>query len=201
FVRHLKHIGDIIGLAEGVKAFSTLSLVILSHGAYFLADTYVSSNPSAEEIAEMAMLTARHVNRFGITPRIALLSHSNFGSSDTESARKMRRAAEMLRETAPDLEVDGEMDGETALNVAYRERQFPHSFLKGQANVLIFPDLDAANISYQLIKVFADALPVGPILLGAARPAHILAPSVTARGVVNMTALSVVDAQQAAAGK
>ncbi len=196
FERHLKHVRDVIGLAEDVRDFSTLSLVILSRGAYFLVDTYVSVAPTAEEIAEMAVLTATHVNRFGITPRIALLSHSNFGSSATETARKMRAAVEILREIAPDLEVDGEMHGDAALNVEYRERLFPGSRLSGEANVLIMPDLDAANISYQLIKVLADALPVGPILLGSARPAHILTPSVTARGVVNMTALSVVDAQQ-----
>ena len=199
FEGHLRHIRDIIGVAEGIRDFSTLSLVILSRGAYFLADTYVSEDPSAEEIAEMAVLTASHVNRFGITPRIALLSHSNFGSAETETARKMRKAVELLREMAPDLEVDGEMHGDTALNVDYRERLFPGSRLTGEANVMILPDLDAANISYQLIKVLADALPVGPILLGAAQPAHILTPSVTARGVVNMTALSVVDAQQSPA--
>jgi len=196
FDQHLRHVRDVIGLGEGASDFSSLSLVILSRGPYFLADTYISANPTAEEIAEMAILTANHVQRFGIIPRIALLSHSNFGSADTKTARRMRRAVEILRETAPDLEVDGEMHGDAALNVEYRERLFPGSRLTGEANVLIMPDLDAANISYQLIKVLADALPVGPILLGAARPAHILTPSVTARGVVNMTALSVVDAQQ-----
>jgi len=196
FRRHLEHIGEIIGLAPGVRDFSTLSLVILSRGAYFLADTYVSENPAAEEIAEMAVLTAQQVRRFGIIPKIALLSHSNFGSSSAKSARKMRRAVELLHEMDPDLEVDGEMHGDAALDAVYRDRIFPNSGLKGEANVLIMPDLDAANISYQLIKIMADALPVGPILLGAAKPAHILTPSVTARGVVNMTALSVVDAQQ-----
>ncbi len=201
FDGHLKTVREVIGLAEGVRDFSTLSLVILARGAYFLADTYVSVSPSADEVAEMAMLTAAHVNRFGITPKIALLSHSNFGSSQSKTARKMRAAVEILREAAPDLEVDGEMHGDAALNVAYRDRLFPGSRLKGEANVLILPDLDAANISYQLIKVLADALPVGPILLGSAKPAHILTPSVTARGVVNMTALCVVDAQQIRAAK
>lgn len=195
FDSHLKTVRDVIGLAEGVRDFSALSLVILSRGAYFIADTFVSESPTAEEIAEMSILTAAHVHRFGITPKIALLSHSNFGSSSTNAARKMRRAAEILHETAPDLEVDGEMHGDAALDVAYRERLFPACTLKGEANVLIMPDLDAANISFQLIKVLATALPVGPILLGTARPAHILTPSVTARGVVNMTALAVVDAQ------
>ena len=198
YLRHLRHIDEVIGRAQGVRDFSALSLVILSKGAYFLADTYVSVEPNAEEIAEMALLTAEHVRRFGITPRIALLSHSNFGSSNSKSAKKMRTALDLLHERDPDLEVEGEMHGDAALNAAYRQREFPNSKLTGEANVLIMPDLDAANISYQLIKGMADALPVGPILLGAARPAHILTPSVTARGVVNMTALSVVDAQNCA---
>jgi malate dehydrogenase (oxaloacetate-decarboxylating)(NADP+) len=192
----LQHIDEVIGMAPGVRDFSTLSLVILSKGAYFLADTYVSVDPNAEEIAEMALLTAEHVRRFGITPKIALLSHSNFGTSDCPSARKMQEAVGMLRAKDPELEVEGEMHGDAALNEDYRNRLFPNSRLTGEANVLIMPDLDSANISYQLIKTMSDALPVGPILLGAAKPAHILTPSVTARGVVNMTALAVVDAQQ-----
>jgi len=196
FTRHLQHIDEVIGMAPGVRDFSTLSLVILSKGAYFLADTYVSVDPNAEEIAEMALLTAEHVRRFGITPKIALLSHSNFGTSDCPSARKMQAAVGMLRAKDPELEVEGEMHGDAALNEVYRNRLFPNSKLTGEANVLIMPDLDSANISYQLIKTMSDALPVGPILLGAAKPAHILTPSVTARGVLNMTALAVVDAQQ-----
>ncbi|MEE9586620.1 MAG: NADP-dependent malic enzyme [Hyphomicrobiaceae bacterium] len=196
FTRHLQHIDEVIGMAPGVRDFSTLSLVILSKGAYFLADTYVSVDPNAEEIAEMALLTAEHVRRFGITPKIALLSHSNFGTSDCPSARKMQEAVGMLRAKDPELEVEGEMHGDAALNEVYRNRLFPNSKLTGEANVLIMPDLDSANISYQLIKTMSDALPVGPILLGAAKPAHILTPSVTARGVLNMTALAVVDAQQ-----
>jgi len=196
FSRHLNHIGEVIGTAPGVRDFSTLSLVILSKGAYFLADTYVSVEPNAEEIVEMTLLTAQHVRRFGITPKIALLSHSNFGSSDCPSARKMQAAVGMLRAKDPELEVEGEMHGDAALNEGYRNRLFPNSKLTGEANVLIMPGLDSANISYQLIKIMSDAIPVGPILLGAAKPAHILTPSVTARGVVNMTALAVVDAQQ-----
>lgn len=196
FLRHLKHIGEVIGMAPGVQEFSTLSLVILSKGAYFLADTYISIDPTAEEIAEMALLTAAQVKRFGITPKIALLSHSNFGSSECSSARKMRDALGLIRAKDPQLEVEGEMHGDAALDEAYRERLFPNSQLTGEANTLIMPDLDSANISYQLIKAMSGALPVGPILLGTDKPAHILTPSVTARGVVNMTALAVVDAQQ-----
>jgi malate dehydrogenase (oxaloacetate-decarboxylating)(NADP+) len=139
------------------------------------------------------------VRRFGIEPKIALLSHSNFGSYDTESSRKMRRATEILVERHTDLEVDGEMHGDTALSPVFRERVLPHSRLQGEANVLIMPNLDAANIAYHMIKAVADGLPVGPILIGAARPAHILTPSVTARGIVNMTAVAVVEAQAQAA--
>jgi malate dehydrogenase (oxaloacetate-decarboxylating)(NADP+) len=197
FVSHLRHIREIIGYAPGIGDFAALSLVITGKGVYFLADTHVRPEPSAEEIAETAVLAAAHVRRFGLTPKVALLSHSDFGSYDTESARKMRRACELLATTYPQLEVDGEMHGDSALNPAYRERVFPYSRLKGEANVLIMPNLDAANIAYQMIKVLGDALPVGPILIGASLPAHILSPSVTARGVVNMTAVAVVEAQAA----
>ena len=197
FSRHLTHIRQVIGLAPGVTDYSALSLVILQEGAYFIADTYVSNDPSAEEVAEMAVMVAAQVRRFGITPRIACLSHSQFGSSDSASAQKMRRAVALLRDMAPDLEVEGEMHGDAALDSAYRARTFPLAKLTGDANVLIMPNLDAANISYQLIKNIGNALPVGPLLIGAARPAHILTPSTTARGVVNMTALAVVEAQEA----
>ena len=146
----------------------------------------------------MAVLAAAHVRRFGIEPKIALLSHSNFGSYDTDSSRKMRRATALLKEHHPELEADGEMHGDAALSPILRDRVLPHSRLTGEANLLIMPNLDAANIAYQMIKVLADALPVGPILIGAARPAHILTPSVTARGVVNMTAVAVVEAQACA---
>ena len=198
YMRHLANIRDIIGLAPGMPDFAALSLVITGKGVYFLADTQVTAEPTAEEVAEMAVLAATHVRRFGIEPKIALVSHSDFGSYDTASAAKMRCASELLARRAPELEADGEMDGESALNPAYRDRVYPHARLKGEANVLIMPNLDAANIAYEMIKVLADALPVGPILIGAARPAHILTPSVTARGVVNMTAVAVVEAQDCA---
>jgi len=198
YMAHLKNIRDIIGLAPALRDFAALSLIIANKGVYFLADTQVTAEPTAEEVAEMAVLAAAHVRRFGIEPKIALVSHSDFGSYDTASAAKMRRASELLAERAPELEADGEMDGESALNPAYRDRVYPHSRLKGEANVLIMPSLDAANIAYEMIKVLGDALPVGPILIGAARPAHILTPSVTARGVVNMTAVAVVECQDCA---
>jgi malate dehydrogenase (oxaloacetate-decarboxylating)(NADP+) len=195
FMAHLKNIRDVIGLAPGVRDFAALSLVITSKGAYFITDTHVTSEPNAEEIAAMAVQAAAHVRRFGLPPKIALMSHSDFGSYDSPSAAKMRAALAILLNEHPELEVEGEMKGDTALNPALRERVFPNSRLKGEANVLIMPNLDAANIAYQMAKVLADALPVGPILMGAACPAHILTPSVTARGVINMTALAVVEAQ------
>ena len=195
---HLQTIRDVIGLAPSVSEFAALSLVITPQGAYFLADTQVRPQPSCEDIVEMAVLAAAHVRRFGLMPKIALVSHSDFGSYETPSADKMRRACELLVARYPELEVDGEMDGESALSPEYRARRLPQSRLKGDANVLIMPDLDAANITYQAIKVLAGAQPVGPILIGAARPAHVLTPSVTARGVVNMTAIAVVEAQSVA---
>jgi malate dehydrogenase (oxaloacetate-decarboxylating)(NADP+) len=195
FDAKLQHIKDIIGLAPGARELAALSLIITAKGSYFLADTHVQTDPSAGEIAEMTIACANHVQRFGITPRIALLSHSDFGARDTPSACKMREALAMLQERAPDLEVDGEMAADTALSELIRDRVYPGSRLKGEANVLIMPNLDAANIAFQFIKVATDALPVGPILIGPARPAHVLTPSVTARGIVNLTAVAVVEAQ------
>jgi malate dehydrogenase (oxaloacetate-decarboxylating)(NADP+) len=196
FLSHLRHIRAVIGYAPGITEFAAMSLIITARGAFFVSDTEVRAEPTATEIAEMAVLAAQHVRRFGLEPKIALVSHSDFGSHDTKSARKMRAANAILAQEHPELEVDGEMHGDSALDEALREKVFPHSRLKGQANVLIMPNLDAANIASKLI---ADALPVGPILMGAARPAHILTPTVTARGVVNMTAVAVVEAQGSAA--
>ncbi|MFN3688887.1 NADP-dependent malic enzyme [Salinarimonas sp.] len=197
FQSHLRHIKNIVGLAPGARDFAALSLMVTRRGAYFLADTHVRPDPSAEELADMTIACARHVARFGITPKIALVSHSDFGSVDHASARKMRDALAIIETRAPDLEVDGEMQADTALSQMTRDRVYPHSRLEGEANVLIMPNLDAANIAYQLTKVMADALPVGPILVGPARPAHVVTPSITARGIVNMTAVAVVEAQAA----
>jgi len=195
YMSHLRHVREIIGFAPGGRDYAAVSLVITAKVTHFLADTQVRPEPTAEEIAEVAALAAVHARRFGLVPKIALLSHSDFGSYDTDSARKMRRATELLAADHPELEVDGEMHGDTALNPIFRERVYPHSRLTGEANVLIMPNLDAANIAYQMISVLADALPVGPILVGTAYPAHVLTPTVTARGVVNMTAVAVVEAQ------
>ncbi len=195
FTSRLRYIKDIIGLASGAEDFAALSLMVTSKGAYFLADTHVRWNPSAREIADMAILADGHVRRFGLEPKIALLSHSDFGSGDSPDARKMREAVELIVQRRPDIAVDGEMQADTALSEAIREKVLPDARFKGEANVLIMPNLDAANIAYQFTKIMADALPVGPILMGTALPAHILTPSVTARGIVNMTAVAVADAQ------
>ena len=195
FASRLRYIKDIIGLAPGATDYSAMSLMITNKGAFFLTDTHVRRDPNAQEIAEMTLICAQHVRRFGIEPKIALVSHSDFGSDDTPSAIKMREALSLIHERAPDLQCDGEMQADSALSQMIRDRVLPHSRLKGEANVLVMPNLDSANIAYQMTKMMADALPVGPILLGAAQPAHVLTPSVTARGIVNMTAIAVAEAQ------
>ena len=195
FPRHLRDLLDTIGPRAGVRRISALTVLILNSGTYFLADTHVNANPSAEEIAELAAMAAQTVRRFGVDPKMALLSHSNFGSGDSESARKMRRAVALLQEEFPGLEIDGEMHADAALDETIRNRLFPGGRLKGSANLLIMPNLDAANIAFTLLKVLGDGLPVGPILMGMAKPVHVVNNAITARGIVNMTALAVVDAQ------
>jgi len=194
---HLKQVADVIGLAPGAKQFAAMNLLLLTKRMLAITDTYVNENPSAEEVAEIARMAADELRRFGIEPSVALLSHSSFGSSNSASARKMRRACEILRETAPDLNVDGEMHGDAALSEEIREKLHPDSALQGEANLLVMPNLDAANISFNLMKVAnGDGVSVGPILLGAAKPVHIVTPSATVRRLVNMTALAVVDAKE-----
>ena len=192
---HLKYVVDVIGKTKGVKDVSALSALILSKGTYFLCDTHVSPDPTAEEIAEMTELSAETVRRFGMTPKVALLSHSNFGSSNCPSARKMRDAMEILIEKNLDFEVEGEMKGDTALDEELRKRIFPHARLTGSANMMVFPNIDSANSAFNLLKELADGLSVGPILVGAAKPAHILSPAVTSRGIYNMSAVAVLDSQ------
>ncbi|WP_024277855.1 NADP-dependent malic enzyme [Xanthobacter sp. 126] len=195
FVRHLRQVRDIIGLAPGVKELAALSLLITSKGNFFICDTQIQTEPTAADLAEMTVLAAAHVRRFGLEPRVALLSHSNFGSHETLAAKRVRSALAIIRERDPNLQVDGEMQADAALVEDIRKKSFPHSGLSGVANVLVMPDLDAADIAFNMIKVLGDALPVGPILMGTAKPAHILGPSVTTRGVVNMTAVAVAEAQ------
>lgn len=161
----------------------------------FIADTYVNYDPTAEQLADMTLLAAEEIRNFGMQPKVALLSHSTFGNQDTPTSLKMRNVLAILNERAPQLEVDGEMHGDAALDEEIRLAAFPNSRLKGQANLLVMPTLDAANISFNLLKVAAgDNLTVGPILLGAAKPVNILTPTATVRRIVNMTALTVVDA-------
>ena len=195
YALHLQFIDQVIGLRPGVKHYAAMNALMLPDRTVFICDTYVTPDPSAENIAEMTILAAEEVRRFGIQPKVALLSASNFGSVDLPSARKMQAALAILRETAPELEVEGEMHGDAAISAEIRMRVFPNSRLKGDANLLIMPTMDAANIAFNLLKTSAgDGVTVGPILLGAARAVHIVTPSDSVRRIVNMTALTVVDA-------
>ena len=196
---HLRYIDTVIGLKAGIKNFYAMNMLILPRRTLFIGDTYVNYDPTAEQLAEMTLLATDEVARFGLAPKVALLSHSSFGTEDTPTSIKMRRALEILRQIAPQLEVDGEMHGDAALSEDIRRQVFPDSTLKGQANLLIMPTIDAANISFNLIKTSAgDGLTVGPLLLGAARPVHILTPTATVRRIVNVTALLSVEAQHQA---
>jgi len=194
FFRHKQYLDQIIGRVDGVKSLHAMSLLIDQRRALFMTDTYISEDPDAEEIAEMTRLAAKEIERFGIKPKAALLSASDFGSRPMPTQKIMHEATEILFETNPDLEVDGEMHGDSALEEIIRKKVYPNSKLKGRANLLVFPNLDAANITMNVAKSMTDALHVGPIILGAARPAHILPPAVTSRGVLNMTALAAVQA-------
>ena len=192
---HLRYVDQVLGLRPGVKTFAAMNAVMLHDRTVFIADTYVNADPTAEQVAEITLLAAEEIRRFGITPQVALLSHSNFGSSNHPQAKKMQAALALINEMEPSLEVDGEMHGDAALSSYVRQAVLPNSRLKGDANLLIMPTVDAANISFNLLKVAAGSgLTLGPILLGVARPAHILTPSATVRRIVNMTALTVVDA-------
>ena len=192
---HLNYIANVIGLRPGVKQFAAMNMLLLEDRTIFICDTYVNPDPTAEQLAEVTLLAAEEVRRFGLTPKVALLSHSNFGSNRTVSAQKMSRLRDLLEKLAPKLEVEGEMHGDAALSEEIRLQVFPNSRLKGEANLLIMPTLDAANISFNLLKMVAgEGITVGPILLGAAKPCHILTPTATVRRLVNMTALAVVEA-------
>jgi malate dehydrogenase (oxaloacetate-decarboxylating)(NADP+) len=191
----LKHVVDVIGLDPGVKSLSALSVVISPKGPLFFTDTHVQADPNAEQIAESALQAAYRMRLFGITPKVALVSHSNFGSVDSPSARKLAQALELLAERNPRLEADGEMHADAALDPEIRERIFPDSRLNGPANLLVFPNLDAANTAYNLTRVMTDGIGIGPVLMGMAKPAHVLTPSATVRRVLNMTAIAAVEAQ------
>jgi len=192
---HREYVQEVIGTQPGTDRYSTMNLLMLPGRTVFIADTYVNYDPSAEELTDMTLLAAEEIRNFGIQPKVALLSHSTFGTEDTPTSLKMRQVLSLLAERAPDLEAEGEMHGDAALDEEIRLAAFPNSRLRGQANLLVMPTLDAANISFNLLKVAAgDNLTVGPILLGADKPVNILTPTATVRRIVNMTALTVVDA-------
>jgi len=197
---HLHYVEQVIGRRKGVNHMYAMNLLMLPKRTVFICDTYVNQDPTPEQICEMTLLAAEEIRRFGLTPRVALLSHSSFGTSDAPSAAKMRYAMALISAQAPELEVDGEMQGDAALSEEVRSAALPTSRLKGEANLLIMPTLDAANISFNLLKTSAGGgITIGPILLGAAKPVHIVTPTATVRRIVNMTALAVVDAQAARA--
>ncbi|MBI3369348.1 MAG: NADP-dependent malic enzyme [Burkholderiales bacterium] len=196
--QHLAHIDQVIGRRAGVCTYACMNGLILPGRQVFLVDTHVNHDPNAQELAEITVLAAEEMRRFGVAPKAALLSHSNFGSSNRPSAQKMREALSLIRNSAPWLEVDGEMHGDAALDAAYRQEIMPRSTLTGEANLLVLPNIDAANIAYNLLKTAAGGgIAIGPVLLGAAKPAHILTPSTTVRRIVNMAALTVADANAA----
>jgi malate dehydrogenase (oxaloacetate-decarboxylating)(NADP+) len=195
FHAHLAHVTDVIGRRPGAQTLSSVTCLILQTGTVFITDTEVKLEPTDDEIAEMTMLSAEVLQRFGIAPKAALLSHSNFGTANSETARKMRRALGMILQRDPELEVEGEMRGDSAMSEVLRSRLFPSSRLKGKANLLVMPTLDAANIALSLLRHMGEGQIVGPMLLGTAKPAHIVSPAVTVRGLINMTAVAAVEAQ------
>ena len=193
--RHLRYVDQVIGRRAGVNNYYAMNVLLLPNRTVFICDTYVNLEPTAEQIAEMTVLAAEEIRRFGIVPKIALLSHSSFGTSDSPTAKKMRAALALLERVAPELEIEGEMHGDAALSDEVRRQAFPGTRLKGDANLLIMPTLDAANIAFNLLKTAAgDGITVGPILLGAAKAVHIVTATASVRRLVNMTALTVVDA-------
>jgi malate dehydrogenase (oxaloacetate-decarboxylating)(NADP+) len=194
FDTHFDHVRQVIGAKPGISTMATMNALMLDQYTLFITDTFVNDVPSAEELAEIAHMAAEEVRRFGVPPKVAFLSHSMFGSSNRPSAKRIRAARDLFVKRAPDIECDGEMHGDAALSEHIRTDILPESTLKGAANLLVLPNIDAANILFNVLKVTAGQnVTVGPMLLGAAKPAHILTPSATMRRVVNMTALAVAD--------
>ena len=191
----LNFLRDTLGPRSGNMTAAALGVLNTENGVYFICDTHVNPDPSAEEIAEIAIMAAQRVRTFGIEPRIALLSHSSFGSHRDPSAVKMKRAHELIEAAMPDLEVEGEMSADMALSNELRKQEFPSSRLRGPANLLVMPNLDAAHITFNFARIVSDAVTIGPILMGLDYPAHVLTPSASVRRVINMTAFSVVEAQ------
>jgi malate dehydrogenase (oxaloacetate-decarboxylating)(NADP+) len=193
---HREFVESVLDKRKGVSSYYAMNMLILPQRTLFICDTYVNYDPTAEQVAEMAILAAEEIRSFGIAPKVALLSHSSFGTDNTPTAVKMRKALEILKEKAPELEVEGEMHGDAALSESIRGTVFPRSRLKGQANLLVMPTLDAANIAFNLLKTAAgDGLTVGPLLLGSDKPVHIVTPTATVRRLVNVAALLSVEAQ------
>ncbi|MBL8279586.1 MAG: NADP-dependent malic enzyme [Pelomonas sp.] len=200
FDGHLEHVRNVIGLEKGARTFATVNALMLPSHTLCITDTFVNEEPSAEELADIALMAATEMQRFGIPPKVAFLSHSIFGSSQRASARRMRAARDLFVQRAPHIECDGEMHGDAALSESVRAGYLPDSTLKGSANLLVLPNLDAANILFNVLKMTGgQGVTVGPVLLGAAKPAHVLTPSATVRRVVNMTALAVADVAAAVA--
>jgi len=192
---HLEFVEQVLGKRPGANVYAAMNIIITPERQLAMVDTHVNENPNAEQLAEITIMAAEEMERFGIVPRAALLSHSNFGTSNSESAQKMRAALALVQRMKPGLEIDGEMHGDAALDAKNRAKIMPESTLKGDANLLVLPNIEAANISYNLLKTAAgNGIAIGPVLLGCARPVHILTPSATVRRIVNMTALAVVDA-------
>ncbi len=196
FKRHLRYMLPILGTRPGVKITAALTILVSDKGAFFFCDPYVNDDPSAQEIAEMTILAAEQVRHFGLTPKVAMISHANFGSHPSATAQKMQQARELTLKMDPNLEVEGEMRADTAIIPEIRNRLFPNSKLQGSANLLVMPNLDAANISYNMVKAIGDCQPVGPILLGLGQAGHILTPSATVRAIVNMSAIACVDVER-----
>ena len=195
FDAHLQHVKDVIGLAPGANNFAAMNALMLEKYTLFITDTFVNEEPSAEDLADITRLAAQEVQRFGLEPHVAMLSHSTYGSSKSASARKMRQARDLVVAACPQLKVDGELQGDAALSEEVRQRYLPANGFVGSANLLVMPNLDAANIAFNLLKTTGgQGVTVGPILLGAAKPVHILGPAATSRRIVNMTALAVADA-------
>ena len=195
FHKKLGYVRSVIPLDAGVQSTSAMTGVINNQGAYFFLDTHVQDDPTAEQIAEATLQATYRLKLFGIEPKVALLSHSNFGSHDTPGAQKMRKVRELLKQRMPKLEVDGEMQGDTAWDEVLRKRMMPNTTLNGRANLFVLPNIDAANITYNMVRVMTDGVAIGPILMGISKPVHILTSSATPRRVVNMTAIAAVDAQ------
>lgn len=194
YARHLRYLCDIVGLRDGIRDCSALTMMIMDKGTFFLTDTHVTVDPSVEEIMETTEMAIEMVRRFGIEPKVGLLSHSNFGSRNNTTANKMRETRARLKARYPELPVEGEMHADAALDEVTRRRIFPNASYSGSANLLIMPNLDAANIAYNMVKVIGDGVPVGPMLMGMSKPAHVVTESVTVRGIVNMCAIAAVDA-------